>query len=322
MLELLENEPISIVEDLFSEYSTGAKPFLKWAGGKSQLLTQFQQFYPIELKKNQIEYYYEPFAGAGAVFFDLIQKYNFKKVFLSDINPELILVYKVIQNEVEKLILQLEDLKAQYLSASEEDRIKLFYEIRKNYNRNRLKINHLEISDNWIERASQMIFLNKTCFNGLFRLNKSGGFNVPFGKYKNPSFYEADNLRRVSQSLQLADIQVIDFENLKDSILPNSFIYLDPPYRPISATSAFTTYSKGDFDDNDQTRLADFCKYLHEIEAKWMLSNSEPKNYNPADNFFEELYQDFQIHRVSANRMINCKGEKRGKIEELLITNY
>ena len=167
-----------------------------------------------------------------------------------------------------------------------------------------------------------MIFLNKTCFNGLFRLNRRGEFNVPYGRYKNPGIMGEENLLRASQILQMAEIQSLDFANIRESANHNFFIYFDPPYRPISKTASFTSYSKYDFTDNDQIRLAKLFGEIGRNGNKLMLSNSDPKNENPSDDFFEKHYRGFNISRVKAVRMINCKGDKRGAINELIITNY
>jgi DNA adenine methylase len=299
-----------------------AKPFLKWAGGKSQLLGQLAEKYPNELKLGIIENYYEPFLGGGAVFFDIAQKYNIKNSYLYDNNEELILVYIVIQAKVDDLIDFLNDYKQKFLGLDEKKRGDFFYNVRSAYNSHRFNINYNKYSENWIPRAAQMIFLNKTCFNGLFRLNRSGEFNVPFGRYKNPSILDEGNLRSVSALIQNANIIHTDFEILKSFVDDKSFIYFDPPYRPISKTANFNSFTKTEFDDAAQIRLSETFKVLDKLGAKLMLSNSNPQNNNPNDDFFEQLYKGFNIYKVKAKRMINCIGKKRGHIEELLITNY
>ncbi len=298
------------------------KPFIKWAGGKSQLLEQYEKIFPFELKAGIIKNYYEPFLGGGSVFFYIAQKYAIENAILFDINEELILVYKVIKNDPETLLDFIERYKRKYYSLNEREQNKLFYEIRNIYNLTRFNINHKKYSDNWIPRAAQMIFLNKTCFNGLFRLNHKGEFNVPFGKYKNPQFYDEDNIINISKLLKRTELYTSDFSEIGNLILNNSFVYFDPPYRPISKTSSFTSYSKNDFNDKDQIRLSNVFHALDKRDVKLMLSNSDPKNYKSDDNFFETHYSGYNIQKVSASRMINCKGEKRGKISELLITNY
>lgn len=300
-----------------------AKPFLKWAGGKSQLLSQFEKFYPPELKAGKIDKYVEPFVGSGAVFFDIAQKYSINSFFLYDVNVELIIAYKVIQRSVEDLIDQLYTLSKSYKALDSEGRKVFFYEIRKKYNDQRKEIDYSHYSDNWISRAAMLIYLNRTCFNGLFRLNDKGEFNVPHGSYKNPRILDGENLANVAKVLQSAEIQAGDFEVCTSVVDERTFVYFDPPYRPISPTSSFTSYSRFDFGDDEQKRLARFAAKLgREHLAKLMLSNSDPTNEDPSDKFFEFLYQGFTIHTVSANRMINSNGDKRGRIRELLITNY
>ncbi len=299
-----------------------AKPFLKWAGGKSQLLEELEKLYPSELKEGIINRYFEPFIGSGAVFLEIAQRYKVKSFYLVDKNEDLILTYMVIQRDVDTLIDFLSRYVKKYLELNDDDKREYFYEIRSIYNLQRFNINYNRYSENWVPRAAQLIFLNKTCYNGLFRVNKKGDFNVPFGKYKRPHFFDGDNLRRISDILKNAEILINDFMALKKKITSRSFVYFDPPYRPISRTSSFTSYSKFDFDDSEQIRLAKFFKYLDTRGAKVMLSNSDPKNTNPDDTFFEDLYRGFRITRVLAKRSINCNGDKRGHIYELVITNF
>lgn len=300
-----------------------AKPFLKWAGGKSQLLAQFEGLYPSELKRGKIKHYIEPFIGGGAVFFEIARKYDIASASIYDVNPELILVYQVIQKDVEKLIGEVGNISRDYHRLTEGDRKAFYFQIRDRYNSQRADINFRQYSDNWIAMAAMLIGLNRTCFNGLFRLNSKGEFNVPPGRYKNPKILDAQNLRAVSELLQIAEIEVGDFEACENAIKPGTFIYFDPPYRPISKTANFNSYSTFEFDDNQQIRLAHFFRKLdRNHEVKMMLSNSEPKNEDPTDEFFEELYKGFNIHRVSAHRMINSNAKKRGQIDELVITNY
>lgn len=299
-----------------------AKPFLKWAGGKSQLLEQFELFFPRELKNGSIKNYYEPFIGGGAVFFHVVQKYNIKSIYISDLNPELILVYKVIQRDVGHLTEILNSYAKRYLRRSVEERKKYFYSMRSTYNKFRELARNKKYSYDWVARAAQMIFLNKTCYNGLYRVNRQGEFNVPFGNYKNPQIIDEHNLRAVSKLLSYTTIEVNDFTSVKKDSNHDSFVYFDPPYRPISKTSKFTSYSTNEFDDNQQRRLAELFANLSEQGFYLMLSNSDPKNEDPKDNFFEIIYNGFKIDRVRATRMINCHASKRGRINELVITNY
>ena len=305
-----------------SKNTAKAKPFLKWAGGKGQLLSSFQYYYPEELKQGKIVNYYEPFLGGGAVFLDIIQHYQIKSAFLFDINDELVLSYLVIQKNVEKLIEQIQKLDSAYKKLKEEKQKLFYYNVREKFNYQRSKINHKKYSEAWIQRAAQIIFLNKTCFNGLFRFNSKGEFNVPAGSYKNPTILDTENLIAVAELLSLAEIRKSDFRAVEKEIKPNSFVYFDPPYRPISQTSAFTSYSKSGFFDEDQQDLAALFKQLNRKEIKLMLSNSDPKNADINDNFFDDLYQDFAISRIPAKRMINSNAEKRKAINEIIVTNY
>jgi len=299
-----------------------AKPFLKWAGGKTQLLSEFNKRFPSELKHGRIAKYVEPFVGGGAVFFYINQKFSFRRCYICDINEELVLSYRVIKNSTKQLITILEALESDYLSKNDEDRNHLYYNIRAAFNRKKPDINFNKFQTDWVERAAQLIFLNRTCFNGLFRVNRKGEFNVPFGRYKKPEILNEDNLKDVAILLKTTEIISGDFTECKKFVDKYTFVYLDPPYRPLNVTSRFTSYSKDGFTDKDQHRLAKFFKELDKKGAKVMLSNSDPKNENPNDTFFEDLYSDYMIERVPAKRSINCVGSGRGEINELIITNY
>lgn len=301
---------------------TIAKPFLKWAGGKGQLLETFTNFYPKELKTNHIKNYYEPFIGGGAVFFDVVQKYSIDAAFLFDINEELILTYNVVQKDAGKLVEQLAGLQNKYFRLNQHERSEFFYKVRDEFNKNRLKTNYSKYSEKWIKRAAQIIFLNKTCFNGLFRFNSKGEFNVPAGRYKNPKILDEQNLLNASKILGIAEIRKADFSEITNLIKPSSFVYFDPPYRPLNKTSSFTSYSKNIFGDEEQKQLAAIFSELHKKGINLMLSNSDPKNYNPDDCFFDELYKKFHISRVSAKRSINSVASKRNAIKEIIVTNY
>ncbi|HHU60742.1 MAG TPA: DNA adenine methylase [Natronincola sp.] len=300
-----------------------AKPFLKWAGGKTQLLAELSSRLPDDIKeKRLIESYIEPFLGGGALFFYLRKHYEIRDAYLLDLNRELILTYKVVQEDPDSLISYLNELEEKYRSSDKEGRRKLFYQIRTLYNKQMKEINHNDYSLKWVERAGQLIFLNKTCYNGLFRQNKKGEFNVPHGRYKNPTICDVQNLREVSLALQGVKLIQADFLQAKSFVQRKSFVYFDPPYRPLSATSNFTGYAKEDFDDADQLRLANLFIDLDKAGASLMLSNSDPKNSDETDNFFDELYSGFSIERVLANRNINRDGKGRGKVTELIIRNY
>jgi len=287
------------------------------------LLGQYENYYPYELRKGKIETYIEPFIGGGAVFFEIIQKYNLRSSYISDINKNLILTYQVIQQQPSILLEFLEQYQKEYDNTAEENRNQMFLLMRKHFNSQRFEINYNKFSDNWIPRAAQLIFLNKTCFNGLFRLNSKGEFNVPFGKYKNPNILDCSNILMVSKVLQNTEIQISNYQDCFDRADEKTFVYFDPPYRPISKTASFTNYAGFIFTEKEQIELADFFKKLDtEKHSKLMLSNSDPKNENPNDDFFEKIYNGYSLHRVYANRMINCNAGKRGQINELLITNY
>jgi len=299
-----------------------AKPFLKWAGGKGQLLGQIDRYLPHDLKQGKINKYVEPFIGGGAVFFYVVQKYKINELYIIDINPELILAYSAIKFDVYNLINLLKDLEINYLSKSEEGKKEMFYTIRSKFNNSLKVINFDKYNSNWVERTSEIIFLNRTCFNGLFRVNSKGEFNVPFGKYKNPKICDEKNLKAVSYILQSTHIYKGDFEISESLVDEHTFVYFDPPYRPISQTASFTSYSSQGFNDEEQLRLSKFYRKLDKVGAKIMLSNSDPKNENPNDYFFENTYSGFHIVKVKASRNINCNGESRGLIDELLILNY
>jgi len=307
------------------EVSTVARPFLKWAGGKGQLIERLASFFPSEMTEGKIKKYAEPFIGGGALYFYVAQNYpSIEQFFISDVNVELVLAYRTIQREVESLIAWLEKLEKNYHSLSDPEQKIYFYDQRERFNEKLSSIDFENFKESWIERTAEIIFLNRTCFNGLFRVNSKGKFNVPFGDYKNPKICDAENLRAVSSLLQKTEIKLGDFTASEKFVDSSTFVYFDPPYRPLSKTASFTSYSKFEFGDEAQKRLAEYFTLLSKKEAKLMLSKSDPKNENPDDHFFEELYKhkDFRIERVDAARMINSNSSKRGKIKELVIMNY
>jgi len=299
-----------------------AKPFLKWAGGKSQLLPQLRAYYPTNLNSHKITKYVEPFIGGGAVFFDFIQRHPIVSAYLSDINQDLGIAYCVVQQHPNILVEQLYTIEKHYKQLASEKRKAYFYQIRQKFNQQKHTINQNLFSDLWISNTVMLIFLNRTCFNGLFRLNRKGEFNVPFGSYKNPTILNSKNIFTVSQYLQNAQIYIGDFTKCSEIVDEDTFVYFDPPYRPLSKTASFTSYSQTSFDDKDQIRLAKFFAKLHRKGAKVMLSNSDPTNSSPTDLFFQQLYHPFHISTVLAKRIINRDGKKRGEIRELVITNY
>ncbi len=292
------------------------KPFVKWAGGKNSLIPQITKYYPFELKNGFIERYIEPFVGGGAVLIDILQKYEIKEAYAFDINIDLINCYNVIKNNVEELINELDKKEKNFIALNDEERQNYFYDIRAEYNSYKLN-DKLDA-----KRASEFIFLNRTCFNGLYRVNKNGKFNVPCGKYKNPTICDSNNLRNLSELIKNVIFEYGDYRKSEKYVNNNTFVYFDPPYRPLSATSGFTSYTKEDFNDDNQKELAQYYNKLSLKNAKLMLSNSNPKNVNENDNFFEDIYKGFYINEVSAKRMINSNAKGRGEISELLITNY
>lgn len=293
-----------------------AKPFLKWAGGKSQLLKEIEQYYPF--KKEGITKYAEPFVGGGAVLFDILSKYDLSEIYISDINAELMNSYHIIRDNIDTLIEKLYTMQNEFIPLDTNGR-KIYY------NQKRERFNSLKISEEQnisIEKAALMIFLNKTCFNGLYRVNKKGLFNVPMGAYKNPMICDEKNLRAVSEKLQKVTIVCGDYRESANFIDEKTFVYIDPPYRPITDTASFTAYTENLFNDEEQIELAHFVDDMHKKGAKVVISNSDPKNSNTEDDFFDNIYSAHKIKRVEANRMINCNSEARGKIKELLISNF
>jgi len=293
------------------------KPFVKWAGGKGQLINEIRKKYPKQLGK-EIKKYAEPFVGGGAVLFDILSYYELDSIYISDINAELINTYCVIRDDVEKLINMLSVLQDEYIPIDNESRKRYYYDRRERFNV--LKTNGDDTAN--IEKAALFIFLNKTCFNGLYRVNRRGLYNVPMGAYKNPCICDDDNLRNISKALHNVSIVCGDYTESEVFIDQNTFVYFDPPYRPISDTASFTAYTESIFDDIEQIKLAEFVKQISNNGAKVIVSNSDPKNYCEDDGFFDRLYSEFNISRVEATRMINCNGDSRGKINELIITNY
>ena len=267
------------------------KPFLKWVGGKRKLLPELEKRTP-----SDYSIYYELFMGGAALFWHLQPS----KAILADINPELVNTYQCIQQDVEALIV---DLQQHYYDKE------YYYQIR--------NCDRLPEYATWsnIQKASRFIFLNKTCFNGLYRVNSNGQFNVPFGKYKNPKIVDLENLYACSRALQNAQIVWGSFLNLESKITPQDFVYLDPPYIPLNATSNFTGYSSQGFDTAMQIELRNLCDRLNQRQVRFMLSNS-------AAPLVFELYSEFKIELVDMARSINSKADKRGKIKEVLITNY
>lgn len=298
------------------------KPYLKWAGGKTQLIDEIDKYFPVALASGEIDKYIEPFVGGGAIFLHIAQSYPVKEFFIYDINPELILAYSTIQKNVEGLIELLTTIETEYLALDEQARKDYFYQIRSQFNAQRKQIDFQAYNSAWIERTALLIFLNKTCFNGLFRVNSKGEFNTPVGRYKNPTICDSRNLLGMAEILQKTHIHLGDFTTCQELVDKHSLVYLDPPYRPLSKTANFNAYSAHKFDDIEQIRLRDFFRLLDSKGAKLILSNSDPKNEVITDDFFDIAYQEYHLKRVKASRAINSKGSKRGAISEILIMNY
>lgn len=299
-----------------SKYSQPkAKPFLKWAGGKTQLLPVIERMLPSSIAEQSSVTYIEPFVGGGAVMFYLLQKYpNITKAVINDINPHLIHTYQAIKYHPDELIVKLSQIQSSYSALDGVDAQKnYFLKIRERFNNVVLSL---------IEDAAYMIFLNRTCFNGLYRENSKGGFNVSFGKYINPTILDESLIRADSAILQKVEILYGDFSQIESYISDYTFIYFDPPYRPISSTAAFTAYNKGNFNDKEQCRLKDFYTKMSVAGCHVLLSNSDGTTSDPNNTYLDNLYRDFIIYRVFAKRSISCSGNKRGPVPELLIRNY
>lgn len=292
------------------------KPFLKWAGGKGQLLSEIEKYYPFS--DGKITKYAEPFVGGGAVLFDILSRYDVEEVYISDINAELINTYCVIRDHVGELISLLSAMQSEFVPMDTESRKAYYMDKRERFNE--LKVNGNETEN--VEKAALMIFLNKTCFNGLYRVNRKGLFNVPMGSYKNPLICDEENLRAVSEKLQKVLIVCGDYRESVEFIDGHTFVYFDPPYRPITETAGFTAYTENLFNDEEQIELAKYVDELNRKGARVVVSNSDPKNSKNDDDFFDNIYSAHKIKRVEATRMINCNSEARGKIKELLISNY
>ena len=292
-----------------------AKPFVKWAGGKTQLLEQLDAHIPMDFDKWENVTYIEPFVGGGAMLFYMLQRYpNIQHAIINDINSDLTLCYRTVRDNSEELIASLQDVQNAYNALQTEDaRKEFFLAVRDRYNEKNLDP---------IENTTKFFFLNRTCFNGLYRVNKKGLFNVPFGKYNNPQICDSVTIRKDSKLLQRVEIMTGDFEETFQHAHGNTLFYFDPPYRPLSDTSSFNDYTKEAFNDDAQIRLKEFCDRINEAGFHFMLSNSDCKGKNEADNFFDVLFQAYQIERVWASRSINSNPNKRGKLTEILVHNY
>ena len=292
-----------------------AKPFIKWVGGKGQLIGQLEALLPADFSERENVTYIEPFVGGGAMLFYMLQKYpNIKSAVINDINPDLTLCYQVVRDNPTELVKSLDAIQTEYRALRTEEERKIFF-LNK---RDRFNTKSLDS----IENCTLFFFLNRTCFNGLYRVNKAGKFNVPFGKYSTPTICDADTIYADSRLLQKVEIMTGDFEQTYTKIEDNTFFYFDPPYRPLSNTSSFNDYSKEDFNDNAQIRLKYFCDKLNEIGVDFMLSNSDCLGKDGIDRFFDDLFIDYRIERVWASRNVNAIASKRGKLTEIVVNNY
>ena len=291
-----------------------AKPFLKWAGGKTQLISEIEKTLPLSVVHKDFTYI-EPFIGSGAVLFFMLNNFpKLKKAVINDINKDLINTYKTIKSNPKELISILNTLQEEYYSLENSDDNKKEY-----YNKKRELFN--ERKQEQTIHSALFIFLNRTCFNGLYRVNRKNEFNVPIGSYKKPIICDKLNLLAVSDALQKVEILCGDFEQTIEHAKGNSLFYFDPPYKPLNKTSNFNSYAKDEFNDDEQVRLRNFCRKLDSLGHNWILSNSDVKGKNGDSNFFDELYAEFIIKRVDAKRVINSNPAKRGFLKELLISN-
>ena len=292
-----------------------AKPFVKWVGGKGQLIEQLEALLPADFAERENVTYIEPFVGGGAMLFYMLQAYpNIKSAVINDINPDLTLCYQVVRDNPTELIKSLNAIQSDYYALrTEEERKMFFLQQRERFNSKSL---------NEIDNTTLFFFLNRTCFNGLYRVNKSGKFNVPFGKYATPTICDSATIYADSKLLQRVDIMTGDFEQTFTKIEGKTFFYFDPPYRPLSNTSSFNDYTKEVFNDNAQIRLKLFCDRLNNAGVDFMLSNSDCLGKDGIDRFFDDLFIDYRIERVWASRNVNAVASKRGKLTEIVVNNY
>jgi DNA adenine methylase len=291
-----------------------AKPFLKWAGGKTQLIAEIEKSLPENVVKNKFTYI-EPFIGSGAVMFWMLNNFpTLEKAVINDINQDLINTYKTIASNPKELISILDVLQREFheLEGNEDNNKEYYYNKRTLYNSRTL---------NKLAPSALFIFINRTCFNGLYRVNRNNEYNVPMGSYKRPTICDKENILAVSEILKRVEILCGDFEQTLNYASNNTLFYFDPPYKPLSNTSSFNSYAKDEFNDSEQIRLSNFCDKIDKLDYHWILSNSDVKGKDLNDNFFDDLFSDYTIQRVNAKRCINANPEKRGELTELLITN-
>lgn len=291
-----------------------AKPFIKWVGGKGQLLQQLEEQLPSNFHLQDDVTYIEPFVGGGAMLFHMLQQhFNISHAIICDINPDLTTCYSTVKAHPEQLIQSLQAIQDEYYSLTSEEAQRSFYMLM------RSQFNTKALAP--IENTTLFFFLNRTCFNGLYRVNRKGLFNVPFGKNTHPTICDPDTIMADSELLQRVTILTGDYQKTFTYAGKHSFFYFDPPYRPLSHTSSFNDYSAEVFDDNAQIRLKGFCDQVHAAGHLFMLSNADCFSHN-GDPFFEDLYASYDIQRVWASRSVNANASKRGKLKELLIRNF
>lgn len=287
-----------------------AKPFIKWVGGKSQLIEQLEAKLPADFDIWENVTYIEPFVGGGAMLFYMLQTHlNIKSAIINDINEDLTTCYKVVKQSPDALVESLKQIQKEYYSLQNEDARKQFFLLmRDEFNTKQL---------NPIDNTTLFFFLNRTCFNGLYRVNKAGLFNVPFGRYETPTICDPNTIYADSELLQNVEILTGDYQQTLAHAKGNTLFYFDPPYRPLNNTSSFNDYAKEAFNDLAQRRLKEFCDQVEAAGYKFMLSNSDC-----SDMFFDDLYAQYIIERVWASRSVNANPQKRGKLTEILVHNY
>ncbi len=292
-----------------------AKPFIKWVGGKTQLIEQLEALLPADFDTWEDVTYIEPFVGGGAMLFYMLQTHsNIKSAIINDINQDLTTCYKVVRDYPAELIASLHDIQREYYALTTDNERKQFFMLMRD------EFNTKNITP--IRNTTLFFFLNRTCFNGLYRVNKAGLFNVPFGKYETPTICDPDTILSDSKLLQNVEILTGDYQQTLAYAKGNTLFYFDPPYRPLSNTSSFNSYAKEAFNDIAQQRLKDFCDRVEQAGFKFMLSNSDCFNTPLKDRFFEDLYFNYIIDRVWAARSVNANPVKRGKLQEILVHNY
>lgn len=290
------------------------KPFVKWAGGKYNLSDKILGIAEKYIDIENIDTYIEPFVGGGGMLFSISNKYSFDKIIISDINKELINTYIQIRDKLEEVISNLSEIEFNYNSLDTIDEKKdFYYKLRDDFNNNIEK----NIIDTW--QASLFISLNKLDFNGLYRVNSKGLFNVPFGQRKKANIFEIENLKSVSDFLKNIEIYNMDYTECIKYVDNNSLVYFDSPYRPLPGSNSFTTYTKSSFNDKNQKELSKVCNEVISLGGKFILSNSDPKQIDENDNFFDDLYKDYFINRIEASRNIGANSSSRGNVSEIVV---